>query len=316
MSGPKRHHWWPQLQSRHWTNSNGTIHAVRSDGTSFTSSPANIGLEGDLYTRYDLTGSKDLTIERWFSVEIEAPFAKTLDYVSTIPSLSRKPFKGDPEKRRTTEHVGFIVRDYTETIALPQEHRSSLSRYIAALIVRNPRYLKRIQDYHSMSGTNLLGGDLISNGNLVKTIALDNMLRTFDLYCQVILRSEIFFIKRESPNEFLFSDAGVSPEEPWDAGPVPFDVYAPLTPDLAVAALPAPRISSTNRAILARVNSRGVARFNRIAVGQAERFVFSRTTPPIDFIKKHFGLPPPKSFGHRFVDGRMEIQFDRDRDRE
>ena len=296
-------------------NPKGLIYVVRRDGTTFTTSPNNIGLEGDLYTRFDITGSKDLTIERWFSNEIEGPFTETLDYISTIPGLAKERFEGDPKKRKVSEHLGFIIKGHTEFIALPQKHRLSLSRYIAALIVRNPRYLKRIQDFHVANDTTAsVTKASVSFKNILKTVALENMLMTFDQYSRVILGSEIFLIKRESANEFLFSDAGVAPEEPWSAGPILFDVYAPLTPDLAISVLPAPRISKTDRAILCRVNSRGVSRFNRIAVGQAERFVFSKSDPPINFIEKHFGTPAPKSFGHRFIDGKLEFKFDKERE--
>lgn len=317
MSEPKRHHWWPQLQSRHWVNANGTVHAVRRDGTSFVVNPKNIGLEGDLYTRYNLTGEKDLTIERWFSTEIEGPFANTLDYLSKIPGLARERFRAEPEKEKTAEYLGFIVNGFRETIILTPDHRLSLAKYLAALIVRNPSYLARIQQYHIKNRTGLLLGiDSMSSDKLVRTITLDNMLKTFDRYGKVIAGSQFLFSKRECANEFLFSDAGIIPDEPWLAGPIPFDAYAPLTPDLGVAVLPVPNRQQGNRALFSRVNSRGVNRLNRNSVGQAERFVFSRSEPPIEFIKKHFGNPSPKSIGHRIVNGRLEVTFDREKDRE
>jgi hypothetical protein len=317
MSVPKRHHWWPQLQSRHWVNANGNINAVRRDGTSFAVNPRNIGLEGDMYTRYDLTGEKDLTIERWFSSEIEGPFANTLDYLSTIPGLTRERFRAEPEKEETAKYLGFIVNGFRQTIILPSDHRLSLAKYLAALIVRNPVYLTRIQQFHIKNGTgSSLGGTSMPPDKLVKTVALDNMLKTFDQYGRIIVGSQFVFLKRECANEFLFSDAGIIPEEPWLAGPIPFDVYAPLTPDLAVSVLPVPNSPRADRALFAQVNSRGVSRLNRNAIGQAERFVFSRSEPPVDFIKSHFGNPSPKSIGHRLVNGKLEITFDRERDAE
>jgi hypothetical protein len=54
----------------------------------------------------------------------------------------------------------------------------------------------------------------------------------------------------------------------------------------------------------------GVARYNRIVLGGARRFVFTRKDPPLDFITKNFGVPAPKNIGYRVTDGRLETHFD------
>lgn len=315
MTNPKRHHWWPQLQSKHWRNSDGLIYATRRDGDYFATDPVNIGLEGDLYTRYDLTGAKDLTIERWFSSEIEGPFRETIDFLSELPGLRREQFFPDPEKKTIARSLGFVAEDFRETIELPPKHRLSLTKYLAALVVRNPRYLSKIRAFHSVNSSSLAKGRELPADKIIKTISLDNMLRLFNQYGEVIIKSELMLIRRDCENEFLFSDAGIAPEEPWLSGTIPFDIHAPLTPDLCIEVLPVPPMRS-NSAMLATVKNAGVARLNRIVLGEAERFIFSRKIPPVEFIKKYFGKPAPKSIAHRYVNGKLEVIFDPIRDRE
>lgn len=223
--------------------------------------------------------------------------------------MCREPFQLDQDKSTQGKALGFVVNDYRETIDLPAKHRVALALYLAALVVRSPRYLKKIQEFHATQG----------NGKIdaaVRTASLNNMLQLFDVYKESIASSTIMFTKREGDSEFLFSDAGITPEEPWRPGPIPFDIFAPLTPDLAVTVLPSPAgdFRHNRRCILGRARPQGVARLNRIIIGGAERFVFSRSFPPVGFIKENFGKPAPKSIGVRWKDGRVEVQHDRSKD--
>ncbi|HEX4042731.1 MAG TPA: hypothetical protein VHY10_13600, partial [Xanthobacteraceae bacterium] len=139
MSDPKRHHWWPILQSKRWTGVDGLIHVVKADGSFYKANPKNIGLEGDLYTRYEITGRKDLTIERWFSEEVEGPFRETLDFISSKPGLQKQRLYLNQEglaKRELSKEHGFIVSDYRESIDLPPKHRLSLAKYLSVSRLR------------------------------------------------------------------------------------------------------------------------------------------------------------------------------------
>lgn len=78
---PKRHHWWPQVQSRFWVDSGGLVHATRADGTSFRSSPTNLGVESDLYTRFAEDGSKDTSVEDWFAQAIDGPAKNLIEHL-------------------------------------------------------------------------------------------------------------------------------------------------------------------------------------------------------------------------------------------
>lgn len=297
MSDPKRHHWWPILQSKHWTGADGLIYATRKDGSSHRANPQNIGLEGDLYTRYELSGAaKDLTIERWFSQEIEGPFRETLDFFASIPGLRRERLylnQEGLEKRELSKSLGFVVGDYRESIELPPNHRLSLAKYLAALLVRNPRYIRRLQGFHEKESKAWLEEKFedIDLEKGIKSLALDNMLKIFDTYGRTILAADFMFLKRESTNEFLFADSGIIADEPWGRGGIPFTVHAPLTPDLAVEILPSPEPFFKDRAFFSEVTNVGVKRFNQISIGQAERFVFSKSAPPSDFIRANFGKP-------------------------
>lgn len=95
--------------------------------------------------------------------------------------------------------------------------------------------------------------------------------------------------------------------------PMPFDLYVPLTPKLALNVLPLPG-AYTGGLWVSRVNSRGVSRYNRTMLADAKRFVFSKSPPPISFIRKYFGIPAPTPFGSRWIDGKLETIYDRSRD--
>lgn len=313
MTKPKRHHWWPQLQSGHWTDADGLINVTRADGSTFRAPPSKIAVEGELYTRYELAGEKDLTIEHWFGQQIETPFVKALERLATMEGVKVSPLPARrSDKEQELRELGFIVPTKVEEMILSAEHRDAIDRYLAALLVRSPRYLAKLVAFHDREGTPLPAA--LPRDAAIKTVALDNMLQVFEIYRDRIARAHLGLLLIEGTNELLFSDAGISAEEPWRSGPVPFDIHAPLTPKMAIEVMPVPD-SHSRRCLIMRANNRGAARMNRIALQNAQQFVFSRQKPPLQFIKEHFGKPAPKSIGIRMRNGEVETRFDRSRDR-
>ena len=310
---PKRHHWWPRLQSGHWTGSDGLVHVTKSNGAFFKTSPLNVGVESELYTRYEVTGQKDLTIERWFSEQIETPFVAAFGALIAVDNVKSSPLpERRPDKERELRELGFVVPKQVETLTLSQPHRAAIDAYIAALLVRNPRYLAKLVAFHDTHGTPLPAE--ITGSNAIKTIALDNMMSVFELYRTKISAAHFGLLFAESNHEFLFSDAGIVAQEPWQPGPIPFDIHAPLTPKIALEVFPVDD-PSPRRCFIMRVNNRGVARMNRIALSSAEEFVFSKGPPPVNFIRKHFGKAAPKSIRLQAINGKVETFFDKGRDR-
>ena len=313
---PKRHHWWPQLQSGYWTGDNGLINVVKSDGSSFAASPTRIGVEGDLYTRFEVTGGKDVTIEKWFSSEIETPFVRALERLISMDGLLRYRRPSAPStKTRNASDLGFVVRQDFQIMPLSPEHRKAIDAYLAALLVRNPLYLAKLVQFHDKNG-GMLPPEL-PRSRAIKSVALNSMLEVFKLYRDVISQADLGLVIVDCDRELLFGDSGITAKEPWLPGPLPFDIHAPLTPTLALEVLPTP-IPRLNRnsCLIMPVNAKGVARFNRIALSDAERFIFSRGQPPIDFIRKHFGAAAPQSIGLRWDgdgDG-VVVSYDRNRD--
>lgn len=307
MTDPKRHHWWPQLQSRHWASEDGCLCVAKSDGTYFRTNPLNAGVEGELYTRFGENGKKDVAIEKWFSTEIEAPFAEIFEEFISFKDVKRQPFRPDPIQAERARALGIVILPYREYVHVSNEHREIVARYISALIVRNPHYLKKIAEYQDSRGAAGSKADL-------KNLALDNMLQLFRTYNEVVSNSMFMFVQRHGDTEFVFSDAGVTVNEPWNGGPIPFDAHVPLTPDLSLQVLPIPDNHLRDIAFIARANNRGVKRWNRIAVGDAKRFVFTRSAPPMSFIQKHMGVPAPTPFGFTYVDGKLSTVYDPKRD--
>jgi hypothetical protein len=297
---PKRHHWWPQLQSGYWTGDNGLINVVKSDGSSFAASPINVGVQGELYTRFEVTGDKDVTIEQWFSTEIETPFVRALTRLISMDGLLRfrRP-PVPPTKTRNASDLGFVLREDFEIMPLSSDHRKAIDSYIAALLVRNPSYLAKLVAFHDKNGV-VLPPELPRN-QAIKSVALNSMLEVFKLYRDVISQADLGLVVVDCDRELLFGDSGITAKEPWRSGPLPFDIHAPLTPKLALEVLPTPMPRlDRNACLIMRVNPKGVARFNRIALSDAERFIFSRGQPPVDFIRKHFGAAAPESIGLRW----------------
>lgn len=312
MTDPKRHHWWPQLQSGHWTDNDGFINVTRADGTTFRAPPSKIGVEGELYTRYQFADQKDLTIEHWFSREIETPFVAALERLASMDNISTSPLPAKrPEKEQELRELGFLVPTQVEELILSPDHREAINRYLAALLVRNPMYLAKLARFHDAQGTAL--PDHVPRDAAIRTIALDNMLHVFEVYRQQVSKSHLGLLLVEASNELLFSDAGISAGEPWRPGPLPFEIHAPLTPTMAIEVFPIPN-ANPRGCLLMRVNNQGVARMNRIALQNAQRFVFSRQPPPLKFIVTNFGKPAPKSIGLRMRNGQVETTFDRLRD--
>lgn len=314
MTEPKRHHWWPEVQSGQWAAEDGNLTVVRSDGSSFRAPPSKVGVEGELYTRIDPTGTKDRDIERWFSREIETPFSRALAQILPLEGIRRKayPDRGDPAKRREMQELGFLVADYEERLPLAEADRIALANYLAAAVVRSPTYLSKLTDWHKANNSNI--GPLPVDPDTHRAFALENMIFLYNVYREPIAAGAILLMIADCEREFLFSDGGVVAREPWSKRPIPFELYAPLTPKLALNIIPFPPARGEGLMIF-RLNSQGVARFNRIMVGIARRFVFAKSAPPLAFIQNNFGIPAPAPFASRWIDGKLETKYDRSRDR-
>jgi hypothetical protein len=119
------------------------------------------------------------------------------------------------------------------------------------------------------------------------------MLYLCDVYREAIGNAYITLTIADCDREFLFADGGIVAQEPWSKRPMPFDLYAPLTPKLALNVLPLPN-PYTSGLWVARLNAKGVARYIRIArednpggadaelIRAAARFLgFSRVGPDL-----------------------------------
>ena len=84
----------------------------------------------------------------------------------------------------------------------------------------------------------------------------------------------------------IYAD-GVLVDEPWrrEYG-IPFDMRAPLTPDIAVQVLPVPFAADLTKASIMESTNQGIARQNRIILGGAKQFVFSRKNLLLSSLRK------------------------------
>jgi hypothetical protein len=212
-------------------------------------------------------------------------------------------FAANPSKAQTAKAVGYRVNSYIDEIELTPEIRLAVARYVAALLVRHPAYIKKLIDFHESAGVDARGR------------ALDNMLELYQTYGKRIITAALIVSRRVGDAEFLYADGGLVVSEPWrtEYG-IPFDIHAPITPDIALEILPVPSGADLTKATIAESTNRGVARQNRIILGGARRFVFSRQEPPVNFIQKHFGKAAPENIGYQIIGGKFEAFYDPSRD--
>jgi hypothetical protein len=305
-SKPKRHHWWPIAQSKHWVGADGLIFVTNRLGQTFKANPTNIGVESELYTRFIADDSKDTTIEDWFSRSIDSSLPKFLEYLRNPGNSQRVPLPPvHQSKKQELRELGFRPNNFIDEIPLPLDVRHSIADYVAAILVRNPTYLRKLGEFHQEAFD---GSD-----GLVKTIALDNMLFLHDIYSAEIMGSVLVIGRPKGSTEYIHADGGLEVSEPWSReGALPFSLHAPITPDLAIEVLPLRECKQVrlDAALVIEASNRGVARHNRVTLGAAQRFVFSRQSPPTKFIVSNFGVPAPKQFGSRIVNGELETIYD------
>jgi hypothetical protein len=103
MNDAKRHHWWPQVQSNFWTQSDGLICVTKPDGTSFRTIPENVAVVGKLHTRTDRSGNSDIEIENWFSNNIESPFKTAAQYFDQLKSVIKIKVMGRHSSSKIAE---------------------------------------------------------------------------------------------------------------------------------------------------------------------------------------------------------------------
>ena len=300
MTKPKRHHWWPLVQSKHWTDTSGLVNVVRSDGTIFRANPLNLGVESELYTRFGPNDEKDAAIEEWFAATIDSPTAELIEHITNRSHWRRRRYDGDAREAATVRELGWLTPGYLDAIPIPPQVRIAAARYIAALLVRHPLYLEKLVNFHKEPEL---------DSKATKNRALDNMLNVFNIYVERLLSSVIMVSWRAGSSEFLYSDGGITVTEPWRPD-IPFDLHAPITPDFALEFLPVPNPTHLDEAIVMEAKNQGVARQNRIVLADANRFVFSRQSPQDSFIKKNFGVPAPENIGYRYVNGQLETIYD------
>lgn len=291
-------------QSRFWTDTQGLVTVTRVDGSTFRTSPLNIGIESELYTRFLDDDTKDTKIEEWFAEAIDGPATRMINHLLDHSNVSRVPFRGDPAKAVMVRQVGFRVNPYIDKITTPPEIRLAISQYVAALLVRHPLYLARLIAHHEVHA---------ATKALSKNQALDNMVYLYRVYAEVIGRSVFLITRRMGSAEYVYADGGLVVEEPWrTAYNIPFDIHAPLTPDIALQILPVPHHSNDELtvAMVSESTNQGVARQNRIILGAARRFVFSRQPVPPKFIVENIGKPAPKNIGYRVIDGHLHTSYD------
>ncbi|MES2832063.1 MAG: hypothetical protein V4695_08735 [Pseudomonadota bacterium] len=293
-------------QSRFWTNNDGYVTVTRADGSLFKTDPLNIGVESELYTRFLEDDSKDTTVEEWFAQTIDGPATKMINYLLDPANVIRKL---GPRHRSyalmrlaaMAKEAGYRVHPYMEFISIPDEIRHAIADYVSALLVRHPTYLAKLKKFHVR---------LTASDKQAKNSALEDMLRMFEIYKEKIAHAPFVLSKTSGSAEYLYADGGLLVDEPWrEDSRIPFDIHAPLTPELSLQVLPMPLqfADDLSTASIGEQTNQGVARSNRIILEGAKRFVFSRQEIPATFIKQNFGKPAPRNTSICIENGELKV---------
>jgi len=296
------------LHSGYWCASDGCITVIKKNGTIFRTTPTNIGVEGHLYTLFQNTDLETRNLEKWFSEEIDGPFVQTLRFLSCRNNIKSFRFRfADLNKVKAARQVGYSDSSIREHLVLDEDTRLSIAKYVSALLVRNPEYLEKMYRYIKNESD-------ISGGSFLKYLSLENMQYLYNIYLDKIQNADYMLIIRDCKNEFIFSDGGVVAQEPWKDRLMPFDVHVPLTPDLSLTILPVAKPVYRNKLMIVKARAKIIKSLNKIVLGSAKKFVYTKSKPPVSFIMKHFGKPAPKVFGYREIDGKNEAKYFSERD--
>lgn len=146
---------------------------------------------------------------------------------------------------------------------------------------------------------------------VAKNLALKNMMHLFNVYSNRIMDSDFIAVEAAGTHEFLFSDGGIVAREPWsDERGLPFDIHIPISPKLSIQVIPAPTQAWPNGIIVSYAANSAISIHNRIILAQAKSQVFSRSFPPVSFIKKNWGRSAPDFMAFRRNGSELETKVD------
>ena len=122
MSRPKRHHYIAQMHSKRFTDPDGILYVFDKrfpqKGVQ-KRTPRNLFVEGDLYTQFDETGTKDVSVETEFLAPLEG---KAGPVIEKIVSAARR---GDTPNLSVAEKDVWVEFTYIQFKRVPERREKN-----------------------------------------------------------------------------------------------------------------------------------------------------------------------------------------------
>ncbi len=290
-TAPKRHHWWPECHSRLWTDDEGCITVIDGNGRTRRTRPVNTAVIGHYNSIRLPDGGHDSALEIFLANEVEDKAAPVLARLSTErrrdhamearfdTAFLRANWKG-------IRSDGFVPDERAFSARLDRNDRAALSRYIASLIVRVPSYKDALNSKTILENVKtLLGIDGDEAIFQTDVLHVDTVKRHLEQYA-IALAECSFILVDSSDEEFVIGDTPIIPAS---LGFGEAEAMMPICPNRAILVIRGWQPPLPDRAAIFRGQRLSVRTFNRTMVQNAEREVFCRTPPPLEFIRTHLG---------------------------
>jgi hypothetical protein len=291
VSAAKRHHWWPQCHSEIWTDDHGLITMVFNDGSVKNVTPINAGVIGRHNAVKLPNGGVDTSLETFFANEVDTPAAPLL---RRLASEKRRNLVWERsfdhqfvrQERRHFRGDGFLPMDRCYTVPMTADEQLKVARYVASLLVRVPSYKDEL---NSTSVVNTLAALLDIEAQKAKFEVDKFHVRAMKAHLKQYTdkMTECAWVIIESVRqEFVFGDTPVIPSVlGWGEA----EAICPISPNRCLMFVKGFSPPIADHIVIAQAVPQSVRATNQTMIQNADRFVFARKAPSIEFVVKHFG---------------------------
>lgn len=264
---------------------------IDKDGSAKPVTPENAGVIKHHNTVRRSDGTIDTSLESYFADEIENPVAPVLLRLANERSRSfawdqhiDKEFAS--REARGIRSDGFVPTKTGYCVSLPNSDRVAAARYYASLLVRVPSYKDELKSSLMIEGLrailNLTESEATFEADLLH---VEIVRRHLSDYANRLLECAWLII--ESPDqEILFSDTPIVPSSlGWGEA----EAICPISPNRCMMIVRGYKPPILDSLVIVQSAPRSIRGLNQTLLQNSQRFVFCRSSFPIEFILKHFG---------------------------
>ena len=256
----ERHHWWPCSLSQYWTDEEGLIHRIDTDGSISRSTPRKTGRISDGHNiRFDSS-----TWDHTFEQDFDRPDSKFPDVVRWLTSITRNHPAAE-ESRNLSLHHHHPCKD---------SDLEQLCECLVSLAVRSPKFREGI-----VRLTEFVRSSVAKEEH--KRIVAANLYQTYRLITHNTLGHGKFVVFVSESKEFIFGDGFYHNLSSNSQHMFNCRILAPLTPKLAVLYVLPMEYNPEPRLVTRRVDSDTVATINETVQIYSKECLFYRFEQPM-----------------------------------